>query len=230
MIPVWSVPSSTSSSARIIPSETSPRTLPPLELEAARQRRAGERDGHGRAGAEVPGAADDLARLALADVDPAELEPVGVRVLPRLEHLARRGSSPRFPSSSGDAAALDRPRPRPSRSRAASRAPRAACRAATYSRSQRDRDAHQNCLRTRRSPSQSARMSGNVVRSCATRSIPHPNAKPRHSSGSRPTFSRTLRVDHARAAHLDPARSACTCGSPRRRRSRTRRRARSTAP
>ena len=47
----------------------------------ARQQRTGERDGDGRSGAEVPRAAHDLARLAFPDVDEAELEPVGVRVL-----------------------------------------------------------------------------------------------------------------------------------------------------
>src|SRR5207253_9408382 len=53
------------------------------------------------------------------------------------------------------------------------------------------RHAHQNCLSTRRSPSQSARMSGMSWRSCAVRSRPQPNAKPLHSSGSSPTFSNT---------------------------------------
>ena len=52
------------------------------------QQRARQRDRDRRAGAEVPRAADDLARLALPHVDPAELEPVGVRVLAGLEHLA----------------------------------------------------------------------------------------------------------------------------------------------
>ena len=59
-----------------------------LELEAVRQHGPGQRDADGRARPEVPGAADDLARLALADVDTAELQAVGVRVLLRLEHLA----------------------------------------------------------------------------------------------------------------------------------------------
>src|SRR4051812_40452867 len=54
-----------------------------------------------------------------------------------------------------------------------------------------DRDAHQNCLSTRRSPSQSARMSGMSWRSCAARSSPQPNANPDQRSGSTPTFSNT---------------------------------------
>ena len=41
---------------------------------------ARKRHGDGCARPEVPGPADDLARLALPDVDPAELQPVGVRV------------------------------------------------------------------------------------------------------------------------------------------------------
>src|SRR5262245_46839402 len=54
-----------------------------------------------------------------------------------------------------------------------------------------DRDTHQNCLSTRRSPSQRRRMSGMSCRSCAARSRPQPKAKPLHSSGSSPTFSKT---------------------------------------
>src|ERR687886_750654 len=47
-----------------------------------------------------------------------------------------------------------------------------------------DRDLHQNWARTRRSFSQKARRSGRPWRSMAIRSIPSPNAKPDHSSGS----------------------------------------------
>src|SRR4029078_4154869 len=54
-----------------------------------------------------------------------------------------------------------------------------------------DGDAHQNCLSTLRSPSHSARMSGMSWRSWAVRASPQPNANPPHSSGSRPTFSKT---------------------------------------
>ena len=73
---------------------------------AAREHGAGERDGDRRAGAEVPGAADDLARLALAHVDPAELQPVGVRVLLRLEHRADAEEA-EVAVLVGDAAPLD---------------------------------------------------------------------------------------------------------------------------
>src|SRR5262249_21003665 len=49
----------------------------------------------------------------------------------------------------------------------------------------------QNCLSTRRSGDQSGRISSMSYRSCADRSRPQPNAKPLHSSGSTPTFSKT---------------------------------------
>ena len=62
--------------------------LASLERDPVRQHRAWERDGDGRADAEVPGAADDRARLPLADVDLRQLQPVGVRMLLRLEHAA----------------------------------------------------------------------------------------------------------------------------------------------
>ena len=47
------------------------RLLEPLPV---RQHRARERHGDRRAGAEVPGAADDLPRVALPHVDAAELQ------------------------------------------------------------------------------------------------------------------------------------------------------------
>ena len=59
-----------------------------LERDAVRKDGARQRDGDGRAGTEVPGATDDRARIALADVDPGQLQPVGVRVLDRVEHAA----------------------------------------------------------------------------------------------------------------------------------------------
>jgi len=52
------------------------------------QLRARQRDRDSGSGAEVPRTADDLTRRSLAHVHLAELEPVGVRVLARLENLA----------------------------------------------------------------------------------------------------------------------------------------------
>ena len=60
--------------------------LAPFELQPIRQNCAGERDADRRAGGEVPRAADDLARVAFADVDLAELQAVRVRVLHGFEH------------------------------------------------------------------------------------------------------------------------------------------------
>ena len=57
-------------------------------LLGAGQERTRQRDRDGRPRSEVPRAADDLSRLALPHVDLAQLQPVGVRVLARLEHLA----------------------------------------------------------------------------------------------------------------------------------------------
>ena len=160
-----------------------------LELQPAREPRAGQRDRHGRARAEVPGAADDLARVALPHVHAAELEPVGVRVLLGLEH-APDPEEPEVAVLVGHATALD-----PLHLRGRDREP---LRQLGQRHLQRDvlpqpgnRNTHQNCVRTLRSPSHNARMSGKSYFSCATRSIPQPKAKPLHSSGSTPTFSNT---------------------------------------
>ena len=89
MIPAWSSPRPTSSSARIIPREACPRSSRSSSgWSKIGQERAGQRDGDRRAGLEVPRAADDLARVALPHVDLADAEPVGVRVRVDLEHAA----------------------------------------------------------------------------------------------------------------------------------------------
>src|SRR5207247_11433209 len=80
--------------------------LAPLELEAVRQHGARQGNRNRCAGAEIPGAADDLARLAVADVDDAQLEPVCVRMLPRLEH-APNPEEPEVAVGVGDADGLD---------------------------------------------------------------------------------------------------------------------------
>ena len=126
MIPSWSAPSSSSSLGEDHPVGRSRR-----EASRARARRPSGQNArraarrHRRAGAEVPRAADDLARLALADVDLAELEPVGVRMLPRLEHAADAEEA-EVAVDVGDAAADDPLDLAASRRRAASRARRAA--------------------------------------------------------------------------------------------------------
>ena len=55
---------------------------------AVGQLRTRQGDCNSRALAEVPGAADDLARLAFADIDAAELKAVGVRMLAGLHDPA----------------------------------------------------------------------------------------------------------------------------------------------
>ena len=132
--------------------------LAAAQLEPVRQPRPRQRDGDGGAGAEVPGAADDRARLALADVDLRDLETVGVRVLLGLDDLPDL-EEVEVAALVRDAARLDvldlggrdgEPR-RELVERHVDRDVVA---------QPGDRDAHQNCLSTRRSPSQSARMSG----------------------------------------------------------------------
>jgi len=128
-----------------------------LELEAVRQHRPGEGDPDGRPRPEVPGAADDLARLALADVHAAELQAVGVRVLLRLEHLADaeqaevavavRDPAPLDPLDLGHG---DREPGRELVQRHLD---------GDVVAQPRDRSP-QNCVRTRRSPSHRGRMSG----------------------------------------------------------------------
>ena len=76
----------------------------------------------------------------------------------------------------------------------------------------RERDAHQttipNCSLKRTSPSAMSRMSCTSLRNISVRSMPIPNAKPEYSSGSMPGRAQHVRVDHAAAAPLDPARAA----------------------
>ena len=116
---------SSSRSDRIMPSEVSPRSLERVMRAAVEQHRAGQRHRDRVAGAEVPGAAHDLARLALPHVDARELQAVGVRVLAGLEHVARRRSAPRRRRRRAGRAAR-RPRPCRRRARAARTARRAA--------------------------------------------------------------------------------------------------------
>jgi len=70
-----------------------------LELQTVRQYRARQRNAHGRAGAEVPRPADDLARVAFPDVDLAQLQPVRIRMLDCLENPSD-AEEPRLPSRS----------------------------------------------------------------------------------------------------------------------------------
>ena len=183
MIPAWSV----AELELALGEDHSPRDLPAQLCLAERgigsgEPRARKRDRDGGAGTEVPGAADDLARLPLSDVHLAELEPVRIRVLARLEDLADE-------EETVVAVLVDRPA-RLDRVHLG-RADAQPLGQLAGGHRQRDivtkpgqRDVHQNCLRTRRSFSQNGRRPGTAWRSWAVRSSPMPKAKPDHSSGS----------------------------------------------
>ena len=87
MIPQWSVPIPSSSSARIIPSDSWPRSFAFRSSLPSGMIAPGLRDRDRLPGRDVVGAADDLDRRRAADVDHADAEPVGVGVLVPLEHL-----------------------------------------------------------------------------------------------------------------------------------------------
>ncbi len=127
--------------------------LAPLEHEPVRQRRAGERDGDLRAGAEVPGAADDRVRAVLPHVDRRELQPVGVGMLRRLEDVPD-AEEPEVaghadPLDAIDLGRTDRERLGDLRRRRVD---------AHVFAQPAERHPHRNCLRKRRSFSQNARM------------------------------------------------------------------------
>ncbi len=154
----------------------------PLETQAVGQHRARQCDADRRAGAEVPGAADDLARVTVPHVDVAQLQPVGVRVLGRLEHAADP-EQPEIAVDVGDPDGLDRiDLARRDDEALGDLLDRDVDRDVFAQ--PRDGDSHQNCLRTRRSFSQNIRMSGIPCRCAAMRSRPRPQANPDHSSGS----------------------------------------------
>ena len=158
-----------------------PAELGPLERASVRKERPRERDRDRRARTEVPRAADDLTRLCLADVDPAQLEAVGIRVLARLDDPAD-AIEPEVAvrvrdAATDDAVDLGGGHREPVRDVLDRRRER------DVVAQPRDRHLHENCLRSRRSFSQSCRMSGSPWRSIAIRSRPRPNAKPETSSG-----------------------------------------------
>jgi hypothetical protein len=128
-----------------------------LELQPAREHRAGERNRDGRACAEVPRAADDLPRRPLPHVDLAELQPVGVRVLPGFEDAADAEEAEvavlvRHPAAL-DPLDLGRGDAEPLRQLGQGHVD------GDVVAEPRNRDAHQNCLRIRRSGDQRGRIS-----------------------------------------------------------------------
>ena len=230
MIPLWSAPSSSSRSERIIPSETSPRSFALLERVAAREDGAGQRDRDRRPGAEVPGAADDLARLALAHVHAAELEPVGVRVLARLDARGRRGRARGCRRRRATPRRVDRARPR--RSRSARRVGELASGASEPRRSRAARRAGPSSELPQERGGRSARAA--PISGC--RGGAGDALEPEAEGEARPLLrvvADELEARRDRPCRSRPARSsprACTRGSPRRRRGSRRRPARSKAP
>ena len=120
---------------------------------------------------------------------------------------ARRRSAPRLPPASGDAD-VDHPLDLERRDREPPRHLVRGRAVSTYSRSQESGNLHQNCLAKRRSFRQSSRRSGNSWRSIAMRSRPEPEREARVPLGVVADELEELRVDHPRAAELDPARVA----------------------
>ena len=96
-IPSASAVRPSSSPEQSIPLLDDAHLLGPLDAPVAGQDRAGQRDRHALAGRDVRRAADDLERLAGADVDPGQRQPVGARVLarPRAARRRRRSASRR---------------------------------------------------------------------------------------------------------------------------------------
>ena len=177
MIPAWSVPRPISSSARIIPRDSSPRSgRSSSGAGKPGSSTPGQTDRDGGADAEVPGAADDLARLALPHVDLAELELVGVRVLLGRDDLAdaqvREVVAHVGDADVDHAVDLERRDGEPAGDLVRGRVD------ADVLAQPGERDSHQNCLEKRRSLRQSSRRSGNSCRSIAIRSRPQPKAKP----------------------------------------------------
>ena len=181
-MPAWSPPSAISSVARIIPSLTTPRSF------AAPSVRPSGISAPGRATATVWPAATFGApqtivdRLGLADLDRADAQAVGVRVLDGLEHVAddvvlgrgRAVAEPALDLRAGQRQARGQllgPETRGRSTRAAIRAGRASADAPEL-------------LEEAQVVVEDRRRSGMPWRSIAIRSMPMPNAKPLTRSGS----------------------------------------------
>ncbi len=159
-----------------------PVRLDPAELRLAerrpvRQHRSGERHRDRLPAGDIGGAADDRPG-AVAGVDLADPEPVGVRVLLHREHAADHEALWRADAGVADPLDLDRVHRELVRDvlhgevGVAVRAEPA------------QRGLHRNCSNTRTSFSKNLRRSGTPCLSCAIRSIPMPKAKPCTRSGS----------------------------------------------
>ena len=199
MIPEWSVPSPISSSARIIPRETSPRS-------GRSSSGPGSRAGARRAGRRRPSrrrrSSTRRRRSAAARRSPTSTWQSWSRsAFGCVSAASTRPTTkcPRLPSSSATPTSITR-----STSSDEIESRRAiSCAVAvvsTYSRSQESGNLHQNCLEKRRSLRQSSRRSGNSCRSIAMRSRPQPEREARVALGVVADELEELRVDHPGAA------------------------------
>ena len=142
-----------------------------------REQRARKGNCHVRAGLEVPGAADDLSRIALSDVDLADAQPVGVRMRPDIQHRSDEETAEiAVDVRDADVANLLHVVERRDREPFGDLLRRGVD--GDVLAEPGERCAHQNCPRNRGSFRQSSRRSGIPWRSTAMRSRPQPNAKP----------------------------------------------------
>ena len=182
MIPAWSVPRSTSSSARIMPSLISPRTL----------RRSSCRPfgntAPGSATATVAPAAKFQAPQTICRASPSPTSTWQSWRRSAFGCFSASSTRPtrksaRFPFRSATPTRLDAvDLARGDHETVGELAGRHRHRHVLAQPAH--RDLHQNCLNMRRSFSQNMRMSGMPCRWAAMRSMPRPQAKPDHSSGS----------------------------------------------
>ena len=178
MIPACSVPIAELVLGQDHPVGLHAAQLGHAELRAVGHHRARPRDGHDLPGGDVGRAADDLLRAAVAHVDHAHAEAVGVGVPAGLEHAADDEALERVDAVVVDASTFVPVMVRRSSSSATGRP------GSAYSLSHSTRDPHPNCSRKRRSFSKKMRRSVTPCLSIAMRSMPMPQAKPWTFSGS----------------------------------------------
>ena len=169
-----------------------------------RQERAGQRDRDGRAGLEVPRAADDLARVALPHVDLAHAQPVGVRMRLDLEHAAdEEAADVAVDVRHADvdhALHLDGRREQPVGDLLRSRVD------GDVLAEPGERRAHQNWLQQSRVVAPELAEIGDAVPEHGDPLEPPAEREPRVPLGVVADELEEVRVDHPRAADLDPAR------------------------
>ena len=181
-MPLWSWPSSSSCSERIIPRETSPRSFASSSFVPPGSTAPGSATATVAPSPKFHAPQTICRELPLPHVDAAELEPVRVRMLPGLDDAADEivvGVPVRVRDPATKDVLHHRGRDREALRELVGRDVELDVLAQPV-----ERDAHQNCSRSRRSFCQSMRMSVRPWRSMKIRSRPQPKAKPETSSGS----------------------------------------------